>query len=200
MTPQNASKHNVSSSVHHYDDHQLDQQLYHLQLCLNLARQRIWEKNTLIQNLQHNLSSERTAMAREISTLKRKSAHEQKTERGALDGREHHDSGAREPALGVSNVGTSQLREGFSWATQEALGIDKHQSRQQPVLELSQEGSKILASRTPADTVLPRSVASETGSDTSALVSVLSSVEIPCVPARARRKRAKRALRGDDCI
>ena len=160
----------------------------------------MYEKNVTIQNLQENFSRERNAMAHVISTLKselaaeRRKGRERREREGERwdeetisapcesDAQSHQLEGCLDPT--ERNDG-QQPETGFSSAPHQAS---------EP--ELHSEQVETLVQRRLGNVVLRNSMVVVTQSCESDQT-VVQSVEN--VPERGRRKRARRALRSDNC-
>ena len=153
----------------------------------------MYEKNVTIHNLQENFSRERNAMAHVISTLKSELAAERRKggERWdeetisapcESDAQSHQLEGCLDPT--ERNDG-QQPETGFSSAPHQASEPELH-SEQVKTLVQRRLGNVVL--RNPM-VVVTQSCESEQ--------TVVQSVEN--VPERGRRKRARRALRSDNC-
>ena len=183
-----------------HDDRQLDEQLHHFQLCLDVTRQRMYEKNVIIQNLQENFSRERNAMAHVISTLKSELAAERQKGRETREREDERwdeetisapcESGAQSYQL----EGCSDPTEGNDGQQPEAGFSSAPHQTSEP--ELHREQVKTLVQRRLGNTVLRNPMVVVTQSCESDQT-VVQSVEH--VPERGKRKRARRALRSDDC-
>jgi hypothetical protein len=160
----------------------------------------MYEKNVTIHNLQENFSRERNAMAHVISTLKselaaeRRKGRERREREGERwneetisapcesDAQSHQLEGCLDPT--ERNDG-QQPETGFSSAPHQASEPELH-SEQVKTLVQRRLGNVVL--RNPM-VVVTQSCESEQ--------TVVQSVEN--VPERGQRKRAKRALRSDNC-
>ena len=160
----------------------------------------MYEKNVTIHNLQENFSRERNTMAHMISTLKSELAAERRKGRERRerererwdeetisapcesDAQSHQLEGCLDPT--ERNDG-QQPETGFSSAPHQAS---------EP--ELHSEQAKTLVQRRLGNVVLRNPMVAVTQSCESEQT-VVQSVEN--VPERGQRKRARRALRSDNC-
>ena len=160
----------------------------------------MYEKNVTIHNLQENFSRERNTMAHVISTLKselaveRRKGRERREREGERwdeetisapcesDAQSHQLEGCLDPT--ERNDG-QQPETGFSSAPHQASEPELH-SEQVETLVQRRLGNVVL--RNPM-VVVTQSCESEQ--------TVVQSVEN--VPERGQRKRARRALRSDNC-
>ena len=160
----------------------------------------MYEKNVTIHNLQENFSRERNTMAHVISTLKSELAAERRKRRERReregerwdeetisapcesDAQSHQLEGCLDPT--ERNDG-QQPEAGFSSAPHQASEPELH-SEQVETLVQRRLGNVVL--RNPM-VVVTQSCESEQ--------TVVQSVEN--VPERGQRKRARRALRSDNC-
>ena len=160
----------------------------------------MYEKNVTIHNLQENFSRERNTMAHVISTLKSELAAERRKRRERReregerwdeetisapcesDAQSHQLEGCLDPT--ERNYG-QQPETGFSSAPHQASEPELH-SKQVETLVQRRLGNVVL--RNPMVVVTQSCESDQT---------VVQSVEN--VPERGRRKRARRALRSDNC-
>lgn len=160
----------------------------------------MYEKNVTIHNLQENFSRERNTMAHVISTLKSELAAERRKRRERRerederwdeetisapcesDAQSHQLEGCLDPT--ERNDG-QQPETGFSSAPHQALEPELH-SEQVKTLVQRRLGNVVL--RNPMVVVTQSCESDQT---------VVQSVEN--VPERGQRKRARRALRSDNC-
>jgi hypothetical protein len=160
----------------------------------------MYEKSVTIHNLQENFSRERNAMAHVISTLKselaaeRRKGRERREREGERwdeetisapcesDAQSHQLEGCLDPT--ERNDG-QQPETGFSSAPHQASEPELH-SEQVKTLVQRRLGNVVL--RDPVVVVTQSCESDQT---------VVQSVEN--VPERGRRKRARRALRSDNC-
>jgi hypothetical protein len=162
------------------EDRQLDEQLHHFQLCLNAARQRMYEKNVTIHNLQENFSRERNAMAHVISTLKSELAAERRKGR---EGREREGKRWDEETISAPCESDAQSHQ-----LEGCLDPTERNDGQQPETGFSSA---------PHQTSEPELHSEQVTQSCESDQTVVQSVEN--VPERGQRKRARRALRSDDC-
>ena len=160
----------------------------------------MYEKNVTIHNLQENFSGERNTMAHVISTLKSELAAERRKKRERReregerwdeetisapcesDAQSHQLEGCLDPT--ERNDG-QQPETGFSSAPHQTSEPELH-SEQVETLVQRRLGNVVL--RNPMVVVTQSYESDQT---------VVQSVEN--VPERGRRKRARRALRNDNC-
>ena len=173
-----------------------------MQLCLNVARQRMYEKAVIIQNLQENFSRERNTMAHVISTLKSELAAERRKGRGKGT-REGGGKRWDKEAISASCKSDAQSRQ-LEGCLDQAQTNDGQQSEtdlssvqhQTSEPEFQTQQVNILVQHRPGKAVSADPLADVTQSCESAQT-IVQSVEF--VPERERRKRTKRALRSDSC-
>ena len=160
----------------------------------------MYEKNVTIHNLQENFSRERNTMAHVISTLKSELAAERRKGR---ERREREDERWDEETISAPCESDAQSRQlegcldpterndgqqpetGFSSAPHQASEPELH-SEQVETLVQRRLGNVVL--RNPMVVVTQSCESDQT---------VVQSVEN--VPERGQRKRARRALRSDNC-